>query len=107
VQALFEDLFARLLIARPAAPLDFLSSAALEFGGAPKGSVYFTDADLRGVHRMYDPSANNYISGAQARAAMRACGVPAAAAEEWVAGGEDPDRVTAEAFVEGARGLLA
>jgi hypothetical protein len=121
VHTLLEDLLTRVLVAKPAEPSDFLQAecaariAAAEGAGADAAAgagagagaaAFFTDDDLRGIHRLFDPTHSNAITAEQARAALKTIGVaPAAVASE--AALAEGSRLDVGTFVKVARHALA
>ncbi len=99
-----QELFASVLFNQPADPFEFIASecARLKSLKGGKGvSRLWTDADLKAMHSLYDPSGRGAISKAQVVTALRNLGLrrPNAAVPE-------SDAVSADAFVRLARAAI-
>lgn len=92
-----QELFASVLFHQPADPFDFIASecSRLKSLAGGKGvSRLWTDADLRAMHSLYDPSGRGVITQAQVATAFRNLGLRGAPPAS-----SEGDAVTADAFV--------
>jgi hypothetical protein len=99
-----QELFASVLFHQPADPFDFIVAecARLKSVSGGKGvSRLWTEADLKAMHSLYDPSGRGVISKAQVLTALRNLGVRTASVAV-----PDSDAVSADAFVRLARAAI-
>lgn len=108
IHAILEELFTGLLFSQPHEPLKFISTESERLHrerSQKQPSSPFTEADLRAMHSLFDPSGTGAISPAQISTAFQNLGLKQKPKLDASALG--PKGVDADAFVALAKAAIA